>query len=95
VQARRLQLAAEQGGNLGILLRSADAIDWPYAAATRWRITPARGERMVQRVRVELVHGHGGRVGQSVLLEMSRETNHVRAVSELADRSDTKIKTGS
>ncbi len=88
VHARRLQLAAEQGGGVGLLLRPAAAIGWPYAAVTRWMIRPARGERMVQRVGVELVHGHGGRVGQSVLLEMCRETNTVRAAAAVADRSD-------
>jgi protein ImuA len=94
IQARRLQLAAEHGGGIGIVLRGADALGWPYAAATRWMVSPARGERMVQRVRVELLHGHGGRIGQSVLLEVCRETNHVRAADKLADRSDKAFKTG-
>jgi hypothetical protein len=95
IQARRLQLAAEQGGGIGVVLRGADALRWPYAAATRWMVSPARGERMVQRVNVELVHGHGGRIGQSVLLEVCRETNHVRAAVQLADRANRSIKTGS
>ena len=94
VQARRLQLAAEHGGGIGIMLRGTDALRWPYAAVTRWVVSPARGERMVQRVRAELVHGHGGHVGQSVLLEVCRETNHVRAAGELADRKSAAIKTG-
>lgn len=87
VQARRLQLAAERGGGLGILLRSARAVSRPYAAATRWLIQPAPGERNLQRWRMELVHGHGGRVGGSVLFEVCRETNHVRAISALANRA--------
>ncbi len=86
VQARRLQLAAERGGGIGVLLRPAEAVAWPYAAATRWKVTPARGERMLQRVSVELIHGHGGRVGKNVLLEVCRETNHVRAVEPMAHR---------
>lgn len=93
IQARRLQLAAEHGGSAGLVLRSIDALHWPYAAMTRWVMSPARGERMVQRVRAELVHGHGGRVGQSVLLEISRETNTVRATAGVADRPD-QAKTG-
>lgn len=93
VQARRLQLAVEHGGGIGLLLRSLEAIDWPYAAVTRWVVRPARGERMIQRVSVELVHGHGGRVGQSVLLEVYRETNTVRAACAVADRPD-QAKTG-
>jgi protein ImuA len=86
VQARRLQLAAEQGGGIALLLRSLDAVSWPYAAITRWVINPARGERMIQRCRVELIHGHGGRVGQSVLLEVCRETNLVRSADPMAHR---------
>ena len=84
VEARRLQLAAERGGGVGLLLRphSADV----YAAATRWRVDPAPGDAETQRWQVQLVHGHGGRVGQSVLLEVSRETSAVRAVEQLADR---------
>ena len=57
-----------------------------YAAATRWLIEPAPGERTVQRWKVQLIHGHGGRVGKTVILEHSRETNLVRAVEKLADR---------
>jgi protein ImuA len=87
VEARRLQLAAESGGGVGILLRPAGSESAIYAAATRWQITPARGERTVQRFKVQLVHGHGGRVGQSVYLEVSRETDSVRAVAAMAHRS--------
>jgi protein ImuA len=90
LQARRLQLAAECGGGIGILLRPARAVSRPYAAATRWRVRPAVGERNLQRWRVELIHGHGGRVGGSVLLEVCRETNHVRAVTRVADRKNEK-----
>ena len=88
VAVRRLQLAAERGGGIGIALRPAAAISWPYAAATRWMVRPATGERMIQRWHMELIHGHGGRVGQSVLLEMSHETNRVRAVEAVAYRQD-------
>jgi hypothetical protein len=86
VQVRRLQLAAEKGGGVGILLRPAEAIRWPYAAATRWRVMPVPGERTLQRCYLELIHGHGGRVGGGVLLEVCRETNHVRAVETMAHR---------
>jgi protein ImuA len=86
VQARRIQLAAERGGGLGILLRPKQAVSWPYAAATRWLAAPARGRRNVQCCRVQLLHGHGGQAGQSVLLEMCRETNSVRAVEAVEPR---------
>ncbi len=86
LHARRLQLAAERGGGIGMLLRPINAVTKPYAAATRWRIRPAVGERTVQRWCVELIHGHGGRVGGNVLLEVCHETNHVRAITQLAHR---------
>jgi protein ImuA len=84
IQARRLQLAAEAGGGVGILLRPAGAE--VYAAATRWLVEPARGERTIQRWKVQLIHGHGGRLGRPVFLEKHRETNTLRAVEQLADR---------
>lgn len=86
VEARRLQLAAERGGGVGILLRRAGASSTHYAAATRWLVTPARGDEAYQRWRVRLVHGHGGQVGKEVVLEVCRDTNHVRAVNAVADR---------
>ena len=86
VEARRLQLSAERGGGVGILLRPADrSASSEHAAVTRWLVRPAPGERAVQRWNVQLIHGHGGRVGQAVILEYSRETNRVRAVEQLAD----------
>jgi protein ImuA len=87
VEARRLQLAAETGSSVGILLRPAGRISQTYAAATRWLVEPARGERTVQRWKIKLLHGHGGRIGQSVYLEKCRETNTVRATEQLADRA--------
>jgi protein ImuA len=86
LETRRLQLSAERGGGVGILLRAAGKVSAEHAAATRWLVRPAPGERTVQRWEVQLVHGHGGRVGQAVILEHSRETNRVRAVEELVDR---------
>lgn len=75
VEARRLQLAAEEGGSVGILLRCvgkrAKGSDI-YAASTRWRVRPAPGELTIQRWKMELVHGHGRQVGQSYLLECRR-----------------------
>ena len=87
IVARRLQLAAERGGTVGILLRQKGRGDSIYAAATRWLVAPHPGERTVMRWTIQLLHGHGGRVGQTVFLEWCRETNSVRAVEKLADRS--------
>jgi protein ImuA len=86
LEARRLQLSAERGGGVGLLLRPAGKVSAEHAAATRWLVRPAPGERTIQRWVVQLVHGHGGRVGGVVILEHSRETNRVRAVEQLADR---------
>jgi protein ImuA len=88
IAARRLQLSAERGGGVGLLLRHTNApgIDC-YAAATRWLVRPAPGERTLQRWNVQLIHGHGGCIGQTVLLEVSRENHSVRALASLADRS--------
>ncbi|MGH7180062.1 MAG: ImuA family protein [Tepidisphaeraceae bacterium] len=87
IEARRLQLAAERGGGVGILLRPFDRHAGIYAASTRWLVSPHPGERTVQKWKVQLIHGHGGRVGQTIILEHSRETHLVRAIPELADRS--------
>jgi hypothetical protein len=89
VGARRLQLAAEQGGGAGLLLRPTGAASGDYAAATRWLVAPAPGSETVQRWRIQLIHGHGGRVGETVLLEYSRDTAETRALrlpEQLADR---------
>lgn len=89
LDARRLQLAAERGGGIGILLRrlgrSASASH--YAAATRWLVRPVPGTPTSQRWSVRLLHGHGGLFDKTVLLEVSRDNNHsVRAFEQLADR---------
>ncbi len=87
LQARRLQLAAERGGGVGIFLRPYSKKVVPYAAATRWLVRAAPGDAQVQRWSVELLHGHGGQVGEVVLIEVSRETRLVRASAPVAHRS--------
>lgn len=86
VEARRLQLAAERGGGIGLLLRGAGEASAPYAAATRWLVAPVQGERTVQRWKLQLLHCHGGSIGKTIILEHSRETNSVRAADELVHR---------
>jgi hypothetical protein len=66
-----------------------------HAAATRWLVEPARGERTVQRWRVQLIHGHGGLLHKPVYLEFSRDrhetttttADRVRATDQLGDRA--------
>ena len=77
IEARRFQLAAERGKGVGILLRPYDRTAHIYAATTRWLVAPQRGLRTVQRWRIELIHGHGGQVGDAVILEHHRETNRI------------------
>ena len=86
-EARRLQLAAEQGGGVGLLLRTTRAATH-YAAATRWLVRPAPGERTLQRWNIQLLHGHGGRIGQTVCLEYCRETHRLRVSDPMARRQD-------
>jgi protein ImuA len=87
IEARRLQLAAERGGGVGILLRPNSAASTPYAAATRWLVGAMSGERTVQKWKVQLIHGHGGQVGKTVILEACRATNSVRVFEGMGDRS--------
>jgi hypothetical protein len=72
VWARRLQLSAERGGGVAILLRSARTAG-VYAAATRWVVSPAPGERTRQRWTLRPLHGQGRLHDVDVLLEVSRE----------------------
>lgn len=86
IAARKLQLAAERGGSVGLLLRQTGRSSAHHAAATRWLIRLAPGERNVQRWTLQLLHGHGGRIGQTVCLEHCRETNHLHSFAPLAHR---------
>jgi protein ImuA len=92
IEARRLQLAAEQGGGVGIFLRPPGRVSEIYAAATRWLVRPAPGERTIQRWTVQLIHGHGGRLGNTVTLECCRENHLVRAIETVVHRPDQKAK---
>jgi protein ImuA len=93
IEARRLQLAAEHGGGIGLLLRSVNSSPH-YAAATRWLVRPAPGNAAVQRWSVQLIHHHGGivsRESEPVLIEVPRDVfdpNHVRAARPLEHRPD-------
>ena len=76
VEARRLQLAAEEGGTTGILLRCLNKNAAHYAAATRWLVKPMPGNISMQRWSIQLIHGHGGLVGKTIILERSHDIHH-------------------
>jgi protein ImuA len=95
--SRRLQLAAESSGAIGIAIRrwrrQADAVDFGQAtaSATRWRVTtlpqlpsPVPG---VERARwqVELIRCRGGESADFVL-EACDEQGRLNLPAELADR---------
>lgn len=67
--SRRLQLAAEAGGGIALVLVAPPALLSPSAARTRWRIAPSTGTSRVEHSlgmaawRVELVKAAGGRPG--------------------------------
>jgi len=90
IEARRLQLAAEQGQGAGIFLRHYPSETQHYAAATRWLVRPLPGERLIQRWEIRLLHGHGGRAGERVVLERCHATHDVRAFAPVADRQTAK-----
>ena len=77
VEARRLQLAAEHGGGVGIVLRETGRGSDIYAAATRWHITAAPGDRQKQRWAVRLLHGRarGRSIGDTFWLEGDRASS--------------------
>ncbi len=76
LDVRRLQLAVEKGGGIGLLLRPnlPSAAPHIYAAATRWRVQAVPGERTIQRWHLQLIHGHGRLLGQAFVLEKHRGT---------------------
>jgi protein ImuA len=82
VEVRRLQLAAEKGGAMALLVRPnlTSAGSNIYAANTRWLVTPAPGERTIQRWSMQLLHGQVGPIGQSFLLEKNRATGQTNLV---------------
>jgi hypothetical protein len=82
VEVRRLQLAAETGGGIAVLIRPdlPSAASHIYAAATRWLVTPAPGERAIQRWHLQFVHGQGRQIDQSFILEKHRASGQTHFV---------------
>ena len=90
---RRLQLAAETGGGIGMLFRDATAQREKSWAEMRVLVSPrptralpaSLGEGGFRRVGVEILKVRGGRSGATFELELSDDGSVLRLVSELAD----------
>lgn len=74
---RRLQLAAETGGGVGFLLGPAAALPAPSLATVRLLVAPVASGQPCRRIQVDVVRVHGGKVGQSLILEIDDEKGHV------------------
>ena len=87
---RRLQLAAEQGGGLGFLLRPEGARHEPSWADVRLWVEPTGKARNFptcanrRSLKIEMLRSRGGASGRSVELEIDDETRTVHLASRLA-----------
>ena len=81
---RRLQLAAEQSGTLGLMIRPASVRHEPSWADVRLLVEPAIGRGGRRRMRVVLLRCRGGVEGRSVELEFDDETRTLHMAAPLA-----------
>jgi hypothetical protein len=96
---RRLQLAVEQGGGLGLLLRPETARHEPSWAAVRLLVTPLAGQKAegglppvlrppspaTRRLLIEVLHSQAGVREGSVEVEIDEETGTLHLVPPVAD----------
>lgn len=81
-QFRRLQLAAEHGRTIGVLLRPAQARASPSWSQARFLVRLLSSQSAGRRLQVESLHRDGREV---VELEMNDETSALHLVSRVAD----------
>ncbi|WP_376087699.1 ImuA family protein [Roseomonas sp. CCTCC AB2023176] len=86
---RRLQLAAETGGGIGLLLRESESEEGPALATTRWRVTGRAGGRPNDlgdpQWSLELLRARGGRPARwTVTWRVSSEALTVEGMEEEA-----------
>jgi hypothetical protein len=90
-QSRRLQLAAEAGGTLGLLLRPPWERREPSVARTRWVVTPAPSINADQRWTVELLRCKGVQPtsgeARRWTVQRSHATSNVCVAPDAPDRS--------
>jgi hypothetical protein len=104
---RRLQLAAESGGTLGLLVRPAKARGEPSWADLRLLVEPAASSNAsaeastARRLRIEILRARGGAAGKTIygILEEQRgiihaETSPVHLAAPLANRTARRRSTG-
>jgi hypothetical protein len=82
---RRLQLAAENGGGLGVLLRPVQALRSPSFATVRLHVQPEASPDAMRRLRVEVVRWRNGHDGPAAILEVCHERILVHSSARLAD----------
>jgi protein ImuA len=84
---RRLQLATEEGGGLGLFVRSTAARNAPSWADVRLGVEPLpvqSGKKDRRRLRISLLRCRGGNMGRSVDVEFDDETCSVHLAARLA-----------
>ena len=94
---RRLQLAAEEGGGLGLLIRPPTARQEPSWADVRLLIEPLPAGPLPSRkrqLRIHLLRCRGGTAGRSIDLEIDDETCRVHLVARLAPPAAHRRATG-
>jgi hypothetical protein len=102
---RRLQLAAEEGNGLGLLIRPESARREPSWAEVRLGVEPLTSTSSAEspsnspagcrrRLRIHLLRCRGGTGGRSVDVEIDDETRTVHLVAELADPAIARRATG-
>ena len=91
--ARRVQLAAEQGGGLGLLVRGSSARSQPSWAEVQWIVRPLHCESAddghnkyphsvaaSRQVHLQLIRARGGRAGANVYIEIDSMQGELREV---------------
>ncbi len=81
---RKLQLAAEAGGGLGVIVRPASAAREPSFASARLRVEPVESVGALRRFRVEVLRCRNGRKGPPLTLEVDDATGDVRLFTGMA-----------
>lgn len=91
MQFRRLQLAAEAGGGLGILVRSAALLAQPSFAAVRLLIAPLPSRQKCRRLQVKIVRlrAFSPPGNSDFLLEIDDEQGDVRVLPSVAAATAT------